>query len=59
MANATYFESHGTDNAESLMYAIDMTPLIEDDTLCISDFINSYIDNFKKDVNDRLEKFLK
>jgi len=59
MANATYFESHGTDNAESLMYAIDMTPLIEDDTLGISDFINSYIDNFKKDVNDRLEKFLK
>ena len=46
-ANATYFESHGTDNAESLMYAIDMTPLIEDESLDIAEFINKYIDNFK------------
>ena len=56
-ANATYFESHGTDNAESMMYAIDMTPLIEDDTLSIFDFVNSYIDSFKKDVNDRIDRY--
>ncbi len=56
-ANATYFESHGTDNAESMMYAIDMTPLIEDDTLSFSDFINNYIDNFKNDVNDRINRY--
>lgn len=56
-ANATYFESHGTDNAESMMYAIDMSPLIEDDTLSFSDFINNYIDNFKNDVNDRINRY--
>ena len=57
-ANATYFESHGTDNAESLMYALDMTPLIEDDTIDISEYINKYIDSFKKDVNDRIAKLV-
>ena len=57
-ANATYFESHGTDNAESLMYAIDMTPLIEDESLDIAEFINKYIDNFKRDVNERLSKLI-
>ncbi len=56
-AHATYFESHGTDNAESMMYAIDMTPLIEDDTLSFSGFINNYIDSFKKDVNDRINRY--
>ncbi|MBQ2881514.1 MAG: PIG-L family deacetylase [Clostridia bacterium] len=56
-ANATYFESHGTDNAESMMYAIDMTPLIEDNTLSVTDFINNYIDSFKKDVNDRINRY--
>ena len=57
-ANATYFESHGTDNAESLMYSLDMTPLIEDNTLDIAEFINKYIDSFKKDVNDRIGKLV-
>ena len=58
LANATYFESHGTDNSDSLMYALDMTPLIENDELDIKYFINGYIDRFKNDVNNRINKLI-
>ena len=58
LANATYYESHGTDNSSALMYALDMTPLIENDDLDIKTFINGYIDRFKNDVNERLNKLI-
>ena len=29
-ANATYFESHGVDEAQQLAYAMDLTPLVAD-----------------------------
>ena len=58
IANATYYASHGTDTAESLIFAIDLTPLIEDDSLNVIDFINKYITSFKTDVNARIKKVL-
>ncbi len=59
LANATYYASHGTDTAEHLMYALDLTPLIEDVDLDIAEYVNRYIDSFKKDVNDRIAKVTK
>ncbi len=59
VANATYYASHGTDTAESLMYAMDLTPLIEDANLDIIEYVNKYIESFKKDVNDRIAKVTK
>lgn len=55
-AHATYAASHGCDNATGLGYAMDLTPLIEDDSLDMADYVLSYIDAFKKDVRDRLNK---
>lgn len=52
--NATYFESHGTDAADALSYAMDLTPLILDRDLDISDYVTGYIDRFRADVRDRL-----
>ena len=40
------------------MFAIDMTSLIKDDSFDIAEFINKYIDSFKKDVNDRINKII-
>lgn len=57
-ANATYAESHGTDNAEALSYAMDLTPLIKDDGIDIGQYIKGYIDRFYNDVKKRLEKIL-
>ncbi|MHB8061698.1 MAG: PIG-L deacetylase family protein, partial [Ruminiclostridium sp.] len=58
LANATYFVSHGTDKASSLMYAMDLTPLIKNTDLDIKDYIFGYIDRFKLDVENKLSKLL-
>lgn len=58
LANATYYASHGTDMASSLMYAMDLTPLLQKPSLDIRDYISGYIDRFKADVQNRLSKVL-
>lgn len=55
-ANATYFASHGVDQAQYLIYAMDMTPLIEDPKRDIAGFIQDYIDRFAREVTDRIKK---
>ena len=55
-ANATYFESHATDAATSVIFGIDLTPLIADVTLAPKDFIASFIQRFADDVSSRLAK---
>ncbi|PKN93631.1 MAG: PIG-L family deacetylase [Chloroflexi bacterium HGW-Chloroflexi-6] len=55
-ANATYFESHGVDNATSLSYGMDMTPLMTNPELTISDYIQTYMEHFAQDVMNRLKR---
>lgn len=57
-ANATFFDSHSVDAAESLCFGMDMTPLIEDETLNPKTFTLHIIDRFKKEVSDEIEKYL-
>lgn len=56
--HATYSESHGVDTAQSLAYAMDLTPLIKDVNLDIKEYIKGYIDRFSGDVASRLSKVL-
>lgn len=53
LANATFSESHGVDNAEKLIYAINLLPILEGGDIC--EYITGYIDRFKQDVKDKLE----
>jgi LmbE family N-acetylglucosaminyl deacetylase len=55
-ANATYFESHGTDTTLGLAFGMDLTPLIQDDTLDAASFIQEHIARFARDVSDRIER---
>jgi len=55
-ANATYHASHGTDQADSLNFAMDLTPLITDPSLNIRDYVLGFITRFAEDVSARLEK---
>jgi LmbE family N-acetylglucosaminyl deacetylase len=55
-ANATYFQSHHTDQASRMVYAMDLTPLIEDPNLQIEDFILEKINHFTRDITDRLDR---
>ncbi len=57
-ANATYFESHATDAAESLWFAMDLTPLVRDPGLDIRDFVLAPIDDFRRDVAAGLARLL-
>ncbi|AUD66064.1 PIG-L family deacetylase [Tenericutes bacterium MZ-XQ] len=58
LANATFSESHFVDKTNAVSLAMDLTPLIEDDSLDISAYVLDYIERFKKDVQNRIDKML-
>jgi len=49
-AHATYYASHGTDEASGINFAMELTPLIQDPTKDIVGFIQEHIDRFAQDV---------
>lgn len=55
-AHATYSSSHETDGMSGLSYAMDLTPLIDNVTLDVSDFIQGFIDRFGQEVGQRIQK---
>ena len=57
-ANATYFDSHTTDNTSLLTFAMDLTPLVQDDSLCPVEYSVNYVKRLEADVNDRVRKFM-
>lgn len=57
VAHATYYESHGVDQSSAINFAMDLTPLIQDDTLDIGQYVADHISRFAADVNDRVAKF--
>lgn len=58
LANATFATSHQVDRVEAVTYAMDLTPLIQDDSLNVMTYVLSYIERFKKDVEDRISKMI-
>ena len=58
LANATYHSSHSVDECDALTFAVDLSALIKDDSISIKKFILEKIDNFKNDVNLRIDKLI-
>lgn len=58
MANATYAESHETDVTTSVIYALDLTPLIKDSSISVGQYINEVMERFSNDVSDRIGRLL-
>lgn len=56
LANATFSASHACDTYSALNYAMDLTPLM-DENVDIADFITSAIDRFKEQVREGIRKF--
>jgi LmbE family N-acetylglucosaminyl deacetylase len=56
-ANATFFNSHTVDTLTAATLALDLTPLLHDDTLSVRDFTLGYVDRLRADVAARLERF--
>lgn len=59
LANATYFQSHETDAASRMVYAMDLTPLIHNAEMDITRFTIGTIQSFANDVRDRLNRLRK
>ena len=56
LANATFFNSHATDQTNAISLAMDLTPLVRDDTLSMRDFTLGHIEKLRADVAGRLAK---
>ena len=57
-ANATFFDSHSTDASDQLIFGIDLTPLVADDSKDIAAFVCDTIDRFHADVRRKLTQKL-
>ena len=55
-ANATYSETHGVDSSNGLSYAMDMTPLIIDDSRDPLEFVHDFIQHFSQDVTESIRR---
>lgn len=53
-ANATFYDSHLIDTLDQLWFAMDLTPLIEDDAPTVKEFVEAKLGRFRKSVMDQL-----
>ena len=56
-ANATFFHAGGQDRIEQLTFAMDLTPLVEDSEIDVKDYVLSYIEKFRCEVESNLDRF--
>jgi LmbE family N-acetylglucosaminyl deacetylase len=57
VANATFHTSHATDRTTGLTWAMDLTPLVTDPSLSVTEYTLGAVDRFRADVAARLAKF--
>lgn len=55
-ANATFHTSHATDRVESVTWALDLTPLVQNETLSPLDFVQNHVDRLRSDITARLRQ---
>lgn len=58
-AHGTFFESHEVDESQSMMFGMDLTPLIQDVDLTVSAYVGELIRRFGEDVKGRIERISK
>lgn len=56
-ANATFHTSHATDRMSGITWAIDLTPLVQDEKLSVEIFIAAHIDRLREEVLKRVRAF--
>jgi LmbE family N-acetylglucosaminyl deacetylase len=55
-ANATFYQMRSHDDATSLVYEMDLTPLIKNSEIQIEQYIDKYIERFRHDVLERIRR---
>ena len=56
-AHATFHTSHATDKITGITWAMDLTPLILDETLSLESFVAAHIERLQEDVVRRVRAF--
>jgi len=57
-ANATFFNSHATDHSTQVIFGIDLTPIVADESKDILDYVCGHIERFHADVRQKLAERL-
>ncbi|MDQ8198804.1 PIG-L family deacetylase [Pelagicoccus enzymogenes] len=57
-ANATFYQSHSVDEVSGYTFAMDLSPLLENENLSVADFVSGHLDRFKSDVLERIQKMV-
>lgn len=57
-ANATFFNSHATDHSTQVIFGMDLTPIVADESKDILDFVCGHIERFHADVRQKLTERL-
>jgi LmbE family N-acetylglucosaminyl deacetylase len=55
-ANATFHDAHASDTESALQWAMDLTPLIQDDSLDVTTFTLGFLERLRQDVAARLRR---
>ena len=56
-ANATFHNPHTVDAYQGITWAMDLTPLVRDETLSPLTFVQAQLDRFRADVTARVERY--
>lgn len=57
-ANATFSNAHATDQESAMQWAMDLTPLVRDDSLDPVEYVTGFIDRLRDDVVRRMRQSL-
>ncbi len=55
LANATFFDSHSTDESTRIAYAVDLTELVQDEALSVGAFVQRTLNAFAGEVDGMLK----
>ncbi|MEY2751656.1 MAG: hypothetical protein RLZZ550_1627 [Verrucomicrobiota bacterium] len=55
-ANATFHDAHASDTETALQWAMDLTPLVQDDALDVTAFTLGFLERLQQDVAARLRR---
>lgn len=56
-SHATFLSSHNADRARAVWFAMDLTPLVVNEKMSLSQCVNGHISRFKKSVMDQLQRW--
>ncbi len=58
-ANATFYQSHEVDEVGGYTFAMDLGPLLSDESLSVQDLVRVHLERFNADVLSRIQKMEK